>query len=190
MYDIRDGKLVECEESSYITLKRFTYTQCGRAKSWDLAVVHDSVAILLFNVELDSFVLVKQFRPPVYLQGTDGFTYELCAGITDKNLTLEEVAQEEILEECGYKVELGSIKRVTSFFTSVGFAGSRQTLFFAEVNESMRAAQGGGIDDEMIELVLLPKEQVLSFVMDESKPKTPGLMFALLWFLNNKKQSS
>ena len=71
--------------------------------------MHDSVAVLLFNVTRSVLVMVKQFRPAVLLaaslsgpddaaaslSGPDdaaalrpssvsGFTLELCAGILDK----------------------------------------------------------------------------------------------------------
>ena len=43
-----------------------------------------------------------------------GVTYELCAGIVDKDLPLDEIAREEILEETGYCVKTTSLERVTS----------------------------------------------------------------------------
>ena len=33
--------------------------------------------------------------------GSDGVTYELCAGIVDKQIPLEQIAREEVLEETG-----------------------------------------------------------------------------------------
>lgn len=47
--------------------------------------------------------------------GKLGVTTELCAGIVDKNLSLQEIVQEEILEECGYKIPLDNIERVVSY---------------------------------------------------------------------------
>lgn len=59
-----------------------------------------------------------------------GYTFELCAGITDKaGKSLKKIAQEEILEECGYEIPLENIHKITEFYSSVGFAGSKQTLF-------------------------------------------------------------
>jgi UDP-sugar diphosphatase len=34
-----------------------------------------------------------------------GITLELCAGIVDKSKSLAEIAAEEMLEECGYKID-------------------------------------------------------------------------------------
>lgn len=42
-------------------------------------------------------------------------TLELCAGIVDKSKTLCEIAQEEVLEECGYHVPLERIEQVMTY---------------------------------------------------------------------------
>lgn len=45
-----------------------------------------------------------------------GVTYELCAGIVDKpHLSLEEIACQEVLEECGYEVPVSKLRRITSY---------------------------------------------------------------------------
>jgi UDP-sugar diphosphatase len=183
---ITDVKIVPCENSDFVKPRRMKYLQKGVLKVWDMVEVHDSVAILLVHEDHDTFVVVKQFRPPVYLKNSDGYTYELCAGIVDKDKSLVEIAHEEILEECGFYVPLEKINKVTSFYTAVGFAGSVQTFYMARVNESMRVSDGGGIDVEMIEVVEIPLAKAKEFVMDESKAKTPGLMFGFGWFLENQ----
>lgn len=109
---------------------------------------------------------------------------ELCAGIVDKELTLQQIAQEEIEEECGYAVPLEKIKKITSFYTSVGFAGSKQMLYYAEVSEKMKVSNGGGVDGELIETVILPIQEAKKFIFDEDIVKTPGLMFAFMWWFD------
>lgn len=42
-------------------------------------------------------------------------TLELCAGIVDKSKTLREIAQEEVIEECGYNVPLERIEEVMTY---------------------------------------------------------------------------
>jgi len=175
-----------CEASDFVKPKRIHYCQTGISKVWDMVEVHDSVAILLYHEEDETLLVVRQFRPPVYLKNNDGYTYELCAGIVDKDKTLVEIAHEEILEECGYHVPLEQIERVTSFYTAVGFAGSVQTLYYARVNESMRLNDGGGVGTESIEVIDIAVAEAKAFVMDETKAKTPGLMFGFGWFLENQ----
>jgi UDP-sugar diphosphatase len=184
---ITDVTIVPCENSDFVKPKRIQYSQIGVSKVWDMVEVHDSVAILLYHEDHESVCCrSKQFRPPVYLKNNDGYTYELCAGIVDKDKSLAEIAQEEILEECGYHVPLEKIERITSFYTAVGFAGSVQTLYYACVNEMMRLNEGGGIGVESIEVIEIPVSEAKAFVFDESKAKTPGLMFGFGWFLENK----
>jgi UDP-sugar diphosphatase len=183
---IENFKLEPLTHPVYLRSALATYEQDGVAKDWEVVEAFDSVAILIYHVEHDTFVLVKQFRPAVYLNNRDGMTVELCAGLVDKEKPLEVIAQEEILEECGYDVPVERIERVTAFHTSVGFAGSKQTLYYTEVNEAMRVNDGGGIDQEQIEVIELPTEEADTFIYDESVAKTPGLMFAFLWWKERK----
>jgi UDP-sugar diphosphatase len=171
---------------------------------------HDSVAILLYHTQLQAFLLVRQFRPPVYaniLRDCEhsksspapslesAFVFELCAGLVDKpGLSLSEIASEEVMEETGYSVPATELRQVTSFLTSVGLSGSRQTIFAANIDEeclccpsisssSSAAAGGGGLAShgEAIDVVALPVSSVDDFLIDETVPKSAGLMFSLLW---------
>ncbi len=169
-------------EPKFIKTALATYEQDGVKKSWEVVEAHDSVAILIYHRQHHTFVLVKQFRPAVYMNNNKGETVELCAGIVDKKLPLVQIAVEEIEEECGFQVPLEEVERITSFHTSVGFAGSRQTLYYAEVDEKMRVSEGGGIDAEQIEVIELPVDKMEAFIFDESIAKTPGLMFAFMWW--------
>ena len=182
---IKNFKLEPLVDAKFIQTSFATYEQNGIAKTWEIVEAHDSVAILIYHKDKDAFVLVKQFRPAVYLNNDDGMTVELCAGIVDKDLSLVQIAQEEIEEECGFAVSLDKIEKITSFHTSVGFAGSKQMLYFAEVDESMKVSEGGGVDLEQIEVVYLPVSEAKKLIYDESIAKTPGLMFAFMWYFDH-----
>jgi UDP-sugar diphosphatase len=183
---IENFKLSPLKDAKFISSSLATYEQNGIAKSWEVVEAHDSVAILIYHKEKDAFVLVKQFRPAVYLNNKVGMTIELCAGIVDKNLSLMHIASEEIEEECGYAVTVDRIEKITSFHTSVGFAGSKQMLYYVEVDESMKVSEGGGVDDELIEVIYLPTKEAKTMIFDENIAKTPGLMFAFMWWFENK----
>ena len=186
---IENFKTSELSDTKFIHPVKVTFNQNGKDKTWEAVKSHDSVAVLLYHEEKKAFLLVKQFRAPVYLNDkTKTYTYELCAGLVDKDVSLVQIAKEEIDEECGYEVKIEDIQKVTSFFTNVGISGGCQHLFFAKINESMKIHQGGGINDEQIELHFLPIEQCDELIFDESKAKTPGLMFSFYWFLKNQKE--
>ncbi|XP_015721163.1 uridine diphosphate glucose pyrophosphatase NUDT14 isoform X3 [Coturnix japonica] len=211
---IEELALQPCPSSLYLRPFRLTYRQNGAKKFWDFMRTHDSVSILIFNTSRQCFVVVKQFRPAVYMceverqhpelfQNQDkesfsrledplpaavGVTYELCAGIVDKpHLSLEEIACEEILEECGYRVPVTNLRKISSYRSGVGVTGSRQTLFYAEVTDQMRTSEGGGQPEEgeLIEVVEIPLEDSMKFAYDETFPKTMGVIFSFTWFQNN-----
>ncbi len=181
---IEDFKLIELKEPKFIQANLVTYKQNGVAKTWEVVNAHDSVAILIYHKEHHSFVLVKQFRPAVYMKNGNGLTVEMCAGIIDKELSLEEIAKEEIMEECGYSVNIDSIEKITSVNSAVGFAGSKQTIFYVEVDESMRVNSGGGIENELIEVIEIPIDEVREFIFNEEIARTTGLLFAIMWWLD------
>ncbi len=185
---IKITKITECDNPKFIKPKRVFFIQNDKDRNWEVVEAFDSVAILLYDKSEESFILVKQFRPAVYMKNGDGFTYELCAGLIDKQKPIETIAKEEVYEECGYDIDESDLLKITSFYSSVGFAGARQTLFFAKVSTEQKKGKGGGIDDENIEIVPIRLRDAKSFMFDESKAKTPGLLFAFMWFFENYKK--
>ncbi len=84
----------DLNEPKYVHPIKIKYKQNGKNKAWEAVRNFDSVAILLYHEEKNSFLLVKQFRAPVFLNDeSKTFTYELCAGIVDKDASLEQIAK-------------------------------------------------------------------------------------------------
>lgn len=50
-----------------------------------------------------------------------GIALEICAGIIDKDKPVNEIAREEVLEECGYNVELKDLHKIMSYRYSLIF---------------------------------------------------------------------
>ncbi|XP_068683565.1 uridine diphosphate glucose pyrophosphatase NUDT14-like isoform X3 [Montipora foliosa] len=65
--DITGMRVEPCVDSRFIKTSRVVFKQNGRERKWDYVKVHDSVSALLFNTTRQAFVLVKQFRPAVYM---------------------------------------------------------------------------------------------------------------------------
>ncbi|RDU54801.1 NUDIX domain-containing protein [Helicobacter sp. MIT 00-7814] len=211
---ISDITLAPCVDSPYIKPQRMHYVENGFKKTWDFIQSHDSVAIILHNVDNDSFIVVRQFRPAVFIreqerkekskenqisqnqapqENTDeksvGYVYELCAGLVDKEgKSIEQIAAEEVLEECGYKVDSSALVEVATFRTSVGSSGAQQYLFYARVGQKDKVCAGGGIDGEVIECFEIARGDLEAFLQDSRFVKTPGLGFGILWFLQHTKQ--
>ncbi len=64
---ISDLRLEQLVRSEFLRPLRLHYKQDGRDKIWDLSVCHDAVYIVIYNTSRKKLVLVKQFRPVVYL---------------------------------------------------------------------------------------------------------------------------
>lgn len=180
--------ITSLENPKYVKPILINYTQKNIKKTWEAVLSHDSVSILLWHSDKKAFIVVKQLRPAVLNQNeTDGYMYELCAGIVDKNLSNVQIAQEEILEECGYDVPVETLRKVNTFYTSVGISGAKQTLYYAECDNTMQLNDGGGLDEEEIEVIYIPLQDAKKFMFDESYQKTPGMMMGFYWFFENIK---
>jgi UDP-sugar diphosphatase len=173
----------------FLELKEVFFDYFGKKRRWEVCSSHNSVSILIYDRDLDAIIMVKQFRLPVYLKNGDGYTLELCAGLCDKDKSNIEIAKEEVLEECGYDIDTGKIERITSTWASVGSSAANQEIFYVEVDSSMKVSEGGGIDDEDIQIISVPSEQVYNKIFDESVVLTPGAKFAMLWWIHNKMEN-
>lgn len=82
-------------------------------------------------------------------------------------------------------------KKVLIFFcfrSGVGVAGSIQTLYYVEVSDSMKVSDGGGNahEGEYIEVIEMDLQEANSLIYDETAPRPPSLLLALMWFFQNK----
>lgn len=181
----------ELKDPKFIKPIEINYIQKGVKKRWEAVITHDGVAILLWHKHRDAFVFVKQLRATVFNKNkTDGYVYELCAGIIDKDATKAQIAKEEILEECGYDVPVQNLQKISTFYTNVGISGTQQTLYYAELHEDMKCSDGGGIEDEDIEVIYIPVSEAKRFMFDESYQKTTGVMLSIYWFFENIKKEN
>lgn len=177
--------ITELKNPKFIKPMQINYTQSGQKKVWEAVEAHDSVSILLYHTQKKAFVLVKQLRIPVLnANKRDGMMYELCAGIVDKKVSLAQIAKEEVLEECGYDLDVDSLQKISTFYTSVGISGTQQTFYYASCDDSMQVSQGGGLSEEEIEVIYMPLKDAKKFMFDESFQKTSGLMMAFYWFFD------
>ncbi|RDD37273.1 Uridine diphosphate glucose pyrophosphatase [Trichoplax sp. H2] len=140
----------------------------------------------LHGDEIPSLLNDKDAQPRRELPmeiANNAITYELCSGIVDKDKSLVKIAQDEILEECGYFIPEDKIHRITSG-RRVGTSGCKQTYFYAECTDDMIVSSGGGVEaeGEMIDVYYLPLDEAREFIFDDSLIKPAGLIMAFLWF--------
>ncbi|XP_075240134.1 uridine diphosphate glucose pyrophosphatase NUDT14-like [Convolutriloba macropyga] len=194
----------------YIKPIKIDFEVEGHPVEWETFEIKDSVYILIFNKNRKSFVFVKQFRAVVYtsqyfkkegkvygslssdkMPYDKGLTLELCAGLCDKpELTPQQAAAEEVLEETGYKVSADDLTLIT-FFLSGARVGT-DYVYFVEVSDDQKVSNGGGLlnEGESITVEERPAKSFAEAVIDDSSSQCSGnivLKFACLWFLQKYK---
>ncbi|WP_315767424.1 MULTISPECIES: NUDIX domain-containing protein [unclassified Bradyrhizobium] len=125
----------------------------------------NAAAILPYNLQKRSVILVKQFRYPAFVNGHDDLLIEAAAGLLD-DATPEERIRLETEEETGYR--LHDVKFVFEAFMSPGAVTEKIHFFVAEYEPQMRVSAGGGLahEGEEIEVLQLLIEDALAMISD------------------------
>ncbi len=125
----------------------------------------DGVALLPYDPDRRTVLLVRQFRYPVYVNGYDDLLIETPAGKLDHD-RIEDQIRAEVEEETGYR--LGAIRKVFEAFMSPGAVTEKLHFFVAEYDAAMKAGPGGGLaaEGEDIETLELPFDDALAMVGD------------------------
>lgn len=122
----------------------------------------NGATILLYNRHKQTVVLVRQFRIATWGNGNeDGMLIETCAGLLDSDEP-EECVRKEAIEETGF--EVGEVRKLFELFMSPGGVTELIYFFIAEYNDTQRANDGGGVDDEDIEVLELPYHRALEMM--------------------------
>lgn len=150
-------------------LKRVTFDFLKKDGSWQTQTREaydrgNGAAILLYNQELKTIILTRQFRLPAFINGNpDGFLIEACAGLLDKD-NPEDCIRRETEEETGYKVK--EVRKIFEAYMSPGSVTEILYFFIAEYSKDMKLTEGGGMEHEQedIEVLELSMEKALSMV--------------------------
>ena len=127
----------------------------------------DAIAVLVYHTTRDAYILVRQFRYPLVHHGIDPWMTEIVAGGITSGEDEETAAYREVAEEIGFApVRLEKIKRV---YVSPGVLNERVTIFMAEVDDSSKINEGGGLkdEDEDIELIWIPRKEAMQWILDQ-----------------------
>jgi len=165
---MKEVKIIEVKENKnpvFVKTKAIVFEREGVQSLWEMIKSHDSVHVLVNNIDRNELILVKQVRIPVLANGdATGICLEACAGIVDKDIPLKEIAREEILEEIGYDVPVNLIQEVSSYKSSLGTQGGNCSTYYVEVEDSMKVSEGGGLESEDIEVVYIKYTEVRDII--------------------------
>jgi len=104
----------------FVKVKTYRYNK----KTYEKVDLNSAVSALVVN-EDGKMLLVMQYRPCI-----EGLTYEIPAGIIDKQLPDDKIMIEELKEECNIpEFDIKDIREVAKYFINVGNSDSTMTIY-------------------------------------------------------------
>lgn len=170
----------------------FDYESDQKSKEQHKRLVFDrgnGAAILLYNLEYQTIVLIRQFRIPALLnKHPNGMLIEACAGTLEEN-DPEDCIRREAEEETGYHI--GPVNKIMEIYMSPGAMTEKLYLFTAPYSSEMKLSQGGGLEEEHedIEVLELPFSKALTLMKNgeiEDAKTVLLLQYAQLHIFNNQ----
>jgi nudix-type nucleoside diphosphatase (YffH/AdpP family) len=161
-------KSVETLSADWYVLKKTTFELLRSDGTWQQQSREtydrgNGAAILLYNLERRTVVLIRQFRFPAFVNGHSGMLIEAAAGLLDQ-ASPEDRIKAEAEEETGHRV--AHVHKVFEAFMSPGSVTEKLHFFVAEFDSSSRATVGGGnhAEGEDIEVLEIPIEDAMAAI--------------------------
>ena len=154
----------EVLSDNWYVLRKVTFRLRKRDGSWETQSREaydrgNGATILLYDRTRRTVVLTRQFRLPTYVNGNaSGMLIEACAGLLDNDDPETAIAR-EAFEETGY--EIRSPRKVMQAYMSPGSVTEILHFFVAEYSRGQRRNDGGGVEEEDIEVLELSFDEAL-----------------------------
>ncbi|MBL7857907.1 MAG: GDP-mannose pyrophosphatase NudK [Cyclobacteriaceae bacterium] len=144
----------------------------------------NGAVILLYNPELKTVVLTRQFRLPTFVNGNEnGLMIEACAGLLDQD-NPEDCIRRETEEETGYRIR--DVRKIFEAYMSPGSVTEILYFFVAEYTHHQKIGEGGGVDeDENIQVLELDFQKALT-MMKTGEIKDAKTIMLLQYALINR----
>ncbi len=155
----------------------------------EIAHYGDSVFVLIFAPDIDSFIFTKEFRAGVFLNDSNDppFIYGCVAGMIDEHKLPEEIARKEAKEEAG--LDIDKLRLIASVYTSPGHVTEKTYIFYTEVEGTPKTGLFG-LEHESEEIMThVVKKSDVYKMMDELKIVDAMTLLALNWFRANEKNN-
>lgn len=144
----------------------------------------DSVGVIPVCEDTDKIILVKQFRYPASRKGSDGYLWEIPAGMVDREEDPSKTAERELFEEIGVNIDRAT--HLISFFLSPGVLDEKFHLFYACIGDSSHVKTVGGNKHEHENLLIRMFSRKKIFEMIEENEIIDGKTIASLLFYFSK----
>jgi nudix-type nucleoside diphosphatase (YffH/AdpP family) len=154
----------EVLSDNWYVLRKVTFNIRKRDGSWETQSREaydrgNGATILLYDPARRTVILTRQFRLPTYVNGNaSGMLVEACAGLLDRD-DPERCIMREVREETGFAIH--DARKVMQAYMSPGSVTEMLHFFVAEYSQTQRVTDGGGVEEEQIEVIELPFEEAM-----------------------------
>jgi ADP-ribose pyrophosphatase len=182
----------EIAYQGFFRIERFRLRHRLHAGGWSAELRREvfergaAVAVLLYDPERDSVVLVEQFRLAAHLAGFSAWQVEVVAGIVDRDGESEpEVARREAQEEAGLVI-LGELVPIHRCLTSPGGTTETVALFGGRVDSrNAGGIHGVAAEHEDIKVVVKSCREAMRLLRAQ-KIDNAFTLLALHWLAANR----
>ena len=159
---------VELLSDNWYVLRKATFSYRRNDGTWQRQVREsydrgNGAAILLYDEDRRTILLVKQFRYPAFANGYDDLLIEVPAGLLD-DADPEERIRSEVEEETGYRVR--DVEKVMESFMSPGSVTEILHFFVGRYQPADQVSAGGGHEGEGedIDVLEVPFDDAMAMV--------------------------
>jgi ADP-ribose pyrophosphatase len=154
-------------------------------RSYDVLRRGPAVAIVLYDPDCDSVVLVEQFRLPALLAGASPWQIEVAAGLVDAGEAFEAVAVRETREETGLAL-IGEPIPIQRYLPSPGGSDESVFLFCGRVDASTAAGVHGLPEEHEDIRVVVKTLPEIEALLDAGAIESGHTVIALYWLLRHR----
>ena len=154
-------------------------------RSYDVLRRGRAVAIVLYDPDHDSVVLIEQFRLPALVAGSSPWQIEAAAGMIDTEETPEAVASRETHEETGLTL-IGEPILIQRYLPSAGGSDESVILFCGRVDATLAGGVHGLSEEHEDIRVVVKSLSEIEDLLDDGTIESGHTLVALFWLLRHR----
>jgi ADP-ribose pyrophosphatase len=154
-------------------------------RSYDVLRRGQAAAIVLYDPDRESVVLVEQFRLPALLAGGSPWQLEAAAGLVDSDETPGAVAIRETQEETGL-VLLSDPVPIQRYLPSAGGSDESVSLYCARVDATAASGVHGLLEEHEDIRVAVKTIAEIESLLDRGAIESGHTLIGLYWLLRHR----
>jgi ADP-ribose pyrophosphatase len=154
-------------------------------RRYDVLRRGQAAAIVLYDPDRESVVLVEQFRLPALLAGSSPWQLEAAAGLVDSGETPAAVAVRETQEETGLAL-IGDPVPIQRYLPSSGGSDESVFLFCGRVDSTVAAGVHGLVEEHEDIRVVVKTLTEIEAILEQGAIESGHTLIALYWLLRHR----